>query len=168
MAGGFNLHPHIYQFGMQLGIYGIRWRKPGAKHFFVFLCSGKSRIKTRNIEKQLPKWQLRLGLGLTRGFDITFMENERLLIYYWCTKKIIGYDFSHYSKLNQLTMPSTNIIHQASTLLIWFLVSIFFSSPVVIMCASPSTIREIMLAAAELNMVDSGEYVFFNIDIFSR
>lgn len=38
---------------------------------------------------------------------------------------------------------------------------------IVIMCASPSTIREIMLAAAELNMVDSGEYVFFNIDIFS-
>ncbi|XP_065092696.1 atrial natriuretic peptide receptor 1 isoform X1 [Ochlerotatus camptorhynchus] len=38
---------------------------------------------------------------------------------------------------------------------------------IVIMCASPATIREIMLAAAELNMVDSGEYVFFNIDIFS-
>uniref|UniRef100_A0A8D8KW69 Guanylate cyclase n=2 Tax=Culex pipiens TaxID=7175 RepID=A0A8D8KW69_CULPI len=38
---------------------------------------------------------------------------------------------------------------------------------IVIMCASPATIREIMLAAAELNMVDSGEYVFFNIEIFS-
>lgn len=38
---------------------------------------------------------------------------------------------------------------------------------IVIMCASPTTIREIMLAAAELNMVDSGEYVFFNIEIFS-
>nr|XP_040240604.2 atrial natriuretic peptide receptor 1 isoform X1 [Anopheles coluzzii] len=37
---------------------------------------------------------------------------------------------------------------------------------IVIMCASPSTIREIMLAAAELNMVNSGEYVFFNIEIF--
>ncbi|XP_055636571.1 atrial natriuretic peptide receptor 1 isoform X4 [Toxorhynchites rutilus septentrionalis] len=41
------------------------------------------------------------------------------------------------------------------------------SHSIVIMCASPTTIREIMLAAAELNMVDSGEYVFFNIDIFS-
>ncbi|XP_058821835.1 atrial natriuretic peptide receptor 1 isoform X1 [Topomyia yanbarensis] len=40
-------------------------------------------------------------------------------------------------------------------------------SRIVIMCASPATIREIMLAAAELNMVDSGEYVFFNIEIFS-
>lgn len=39
---------------------------------------------------------------------------------------------------------------------------------VIIMCANPSTIREIMLAADELNMVDSGEYVFFNIEIFSR
>uniref|UniRef100_A0A2M4D186 Putative atrial natriuretic peptide receptor 2 n=1 Tax=Anopheles darlingi TaxID=43151 RepID=A0A2M4D186_ANODA len=37
---------------------------------------------------------------------------------------------------------------------------------IVIMCASPATIREIMLAAAELNMVNSGEYVFFNIEIF--
>ncbi|XP_055545270.1 atrial natriuretic peptide receptor 1-like isoform X3 [Wyeomyia smithii] len=41
------------------------------------------------------------------------------------------------------------------------------SHSIVIMCASPTTIREIMLAAAELNMVDSGEYVFFNIEIFS-
>ncbi|XP_058821836.1 atrial natriuretic peptide receptor 1 isoform X2 [Topomyia yanbarensis] len=41
------------------------------------------------------------------------------------------------------------------------------SHSIVIMCASPATIREIMLAAAELNMVDSGEYVFFNIEIFS-
>ena len=39
---------------------------------------------------------------------------------------------------------------------------------VIIMCASPSTIREIMLAADELNMVNSGEYVFFNIEIFGR
>lgn len=34
------------------------------------------------------------------------------------------------------------------------------------MCANPSTIREIMIAADELNMIDSGEYVFFNIEIF--
>lgn len=34
------------------------------------------------------------------------------------------------------------------------------------MCANPHTIREIMIAAEELNMIDSGEYVFFNIEIF--
>jgi atrial natriuretic peptide receptor A len=34
------------------------------------------------------------------------------------------------------------------------------------MCANPKTIREIMIAAEELNMIDSGEYVFFNIEIF--
>lgn len=34
------------------------------------------------------------------------------------------------------------------------------------MCANPQTIREIMIAAEELNMIDSGEYVFFNIEIF--
>lgn len=36
------------------------------------------------------------------------------------------------------------------------------------MCANPQAIREIMLAADELNMVNSGEYVFFNIELFSR
>lgn len=36
------------------------------------------------------------------------------------------------------------------------------------MCANATTIREIMLAAEELNMVDSGEYVFFNIELFQR
>lgn len=36
------------------------------------------------------------------------------------------------------------------------------------MCANPNTIREIMLAADDLNMIDSGEYVFFNIELFSR
>lgn len=39
---------------------------------------------------------------------------------------------------------------------------------VVVMCANSTTIREIMLAAEELNMVDSGEYVFFNIELFKR
>jgi atrial natriuretic peptide receptor A len=38
----------------------------------------------------------------------------------------------------------------------------------VVVCANPSTVREILLAAEELNMVDSGEYVFFNIELFSR
>lgn len=37
---------------------------------------------------------------------------------------------------------------------------------VIIMCANPKTIREIMIAADELNMIDSGEYVFINIEIF--
>lgn len=34
------------------------------------------------------------------------------------------------------------------------------------MCANPKTIREIMIAAEELNMIEGGEYVFFNIEIF--
>ncbi|XP_031626436.1 atrial natriuretic peptide receptor 1-like isoform X2 [Contarinia nasturtii] len=40
-------------------------------------------------------------------------------------------------------------------------------SRIVMMCASPGTIREIMLAADDLNMIDSGEYVFFNIELYS-
>ncbi|GFR98936.1 guanylate cyclase [Elysia marginata] len=34
------------------------------------------------------------------------------------------------------------------------------------MCASPDTVREIMIQAHHLNF-DNGEYVFFNIDLFS-
>ncbi|XP_041349917.1 atrial natriuretic peptide receptor 1-like isoform X1 [Gigantopelta aegis] len=37
---------------------------------------------------------------------------------------------------------------------------------IIILCASPNSIREIMIKAHELNF-DNGEYVFFNIDLFS-
>lgn len=43
-----------------------------------------------------------------------------------------------------------------------------FLFAVVIMCADPQSIRKIMLTAEELNMIDSGEYVFINIELFSR
>lgn len=35
-------------------------------------------------------------------------------------------------------------------------------------CADPPVVREILLVAEELNMVDSGEYVFFNIELFNK
>nr|XP_012146921.1 PREDICTED: atrial natriuretic peptide receptor 1-like isoform X4 [Megachile rotundata] len=38
---------------------------------------------------------------------------------------------------------------------------------VVVMCANSTTIREILLAAEQLGMVDSGEYVFFSIELSS-
>lgn len=47
-----------------------------------------------------------------------------------------------------------------------FLSHFIHNHSVIIMCANPKTIREIMIAADELNMIDSGEYVFFNIEIF--
>ncbi|XP_013400521.1 atrial natriuretic peptide receptor 1 [Lingula anatina] len=37
---------------------------------------------------------------------------------------------------------------------------------IVVLCASPASVREIMLKAEELNFIN-GEYVFFNIDLFS-
>lgn len=42
-----------------------------------------------------------------------------------------------------------------------------YTYSVVVVCANRSTVREILLAAEELNMVASGEYVFFNIELFS-
>ncbi|CAH2095492.1 unnamed protein product [Euphydryas editha] len=42
------------------------------------------------------------------------------------------------------------------------------STRIVVVCANPSIVREIMLAADDLNMVSSGEYVFFNIELFSN
>ncbi|XP_035213061.1 receptor-type guanylate cyclase gcy-28-like, partial [Stegodyphus dumicola] len=38
---------------------------------------------------------------------------------------------------------------------------------VIVMCASPDTVREILLAAEELGMIKSGEYVFFSIELFT-
>ncbi|KAK3708699.1 hypothetical protein RRG08_010850 [Elysia crispata] len=38
---------------------------------------------------------------------------------------------------------------------------------VIVLCASQDSVREIMIKAHELNF-DNGEYVFFNIDLFSR
>nr|XP_042913606.1 atrial natriuretic peptide receptor 1 [Parasteatoda tepidariorum] len=35
------------------------------------------------------------------------------------------------------------------------------------MCASPDTVRDILLAAEELGMISSGEYVFFSIELFT-
>ncbi|XP_046368236.2 atrial natriuretic peptide receptor 1-like isoform X3 [Haliotis rufescens] len=40
------------------------------------------------------------------------------------------------------------------------------SYSVIVLCASPDSVREIMIKAHELNF-DNGEYVFFNIDLFS-
>jgi len=44
---------------------------------------------------------------------------------------------------------------------------VFGLRTVVILCASPDSVREIMMNAAEMNF-DNGEYVFLNIDLFSR
>uniref|UniRef100_A0A1B6L105 Guanylate cyclase n=1 Tax=Graphocephala atropunctata TaxID=36148 RepID=A0A1B6L105_9HEMI len=47
------------------------------------------------------------------------------------------------------------------------LLELSMKARIVVVCADPLTVREIMLAAEELNMVDSGEYVFFNIELFN-
>ncbi|CAG9793364.1 unnamed protein product [Diatraea saccharalis] len=49
-----------------------------------------------------------------------------------------------------------------------FLQKLSSNTRIVVVCANPNTVREIMLAADELNMVSSGEYVFFNIELFSN
>ena len=48
------------------------------------------------------------------------------------------------------------------------MVSYFFSFSVVILCASPTKVREILLAAEGLGLMDRGEYVFFNVELFAR
>merc|ERR1712117_40899 len=37
----------------------------------------------------------------------------------------------------------------------------------VILCASPTKVREILLAAEGLGLMDRGEYVFFNVELFA-
>ncbi|KAL0868345.1 hypothetical protein ABMA27_007864 [Loxostege sticticalis] len=55
-----------------------------------------------------------------------------------------------------------------STKLKQLLQKLSLNTRIVVVCANPSTVREIMLAADDLNMVSSGEYVFFNIELFSN
>ena len=43
-----------------------------------------------------------------------------------------------------------------------------FYFTVVIMCAAPSKVREILLAAEKLGMMERGEYVFLNVELFTR
>ncbi|CAG0882506.1 unnamed protein product [Darwinula stevensoni] len=39
---------------------------------------------------------------------------------------------------------------------------------IVVLCASPDRVRSILLAAEELKMMEKGEYVFFNVELFLR
>nr|XP_040571414.1 atrial natriuretic peptide receptor 1-like [Lepeophtheirus salmonis] len=39
---------------------------------------------------------------------------------------------------------------------------------VVVLCASPKKVRDILLAAEGLGLLDLGEYVFFNVELFTR
>nr|XP_024219172.1 atrial natriuretic peptide receptor 3-like [Halyomorpha halys] len=48
------------------------------------------------------------------------------------------------------------------------LIYIAKSARIVVVCADPPVVREILLVAEELNMIDSGEYVFFNIELFNK
>ncbi|XP_022253388.1 atrial natriuretic peptide receptor 3-like, partial [Limulus polyphemus] len=38
---------------------------------------------------------------------------------------------------------------------------------IILVCGSPDTVREILLAAEDLNMVQNGDYVFFSIELFT-
>ncbi|OXA44047.1 Atrial natriuretic peptide receptor 1 [Folsomia candida] len=46
--------------------------------------------------------------------------------------------------------------------------SIAATARIVVLCASPRKVRDILLAAEELKMVSSGEYVFFNVELFTN
>lgn len=45
---------------------------------------------------------------------------------------------------------------------------VFFFFPVFILCAEPEKVRELMLAAHGLGLMERGEYVFFNVELFAR
>ncbi|XP_063548181.1 atrial natriuretic peptide receptor 1-like isoform X1 [Cydia strobilella] len=67
--------------------------------------------------------------------------------------------------IRNLPFDETNT---TSTKIKQLLQKLSLSTRIVVLCANPGTVREIMLAADELNMVSSGEYVFFNIELFSN
>lgn len=66
--------------------------------------------------------------------------------------------------LSLATFMLKNLFHKVLEL---FLICVFcFLPPVVIMCASGDTIRNIMLAAHRQGMTN-GDYAFFNIELFN-
>ncbi|XP_028025177.1 atrial natriuretic peptide receptor 1 [Bombyx mandarina] len=80
-----------------------------------------------------------------------------------------------FTVLNKKTSGSDNIItaqfdetNTTNTKFKELLHKLSLSTRIVVLCANPATVREIMLAADDLNMVSSGEYVFFNIELFSN
>ncbi|PZC83039.1 hypothetical protein B5X24_HaOG208906 [Helicoverpa armigera] len=74
-------------------------------------------------------------------------------------KKHNGSDIatSPFDETNITTTKIKELLHKLS-----------LNTRIVVVCANPSTVRDIMLAAYDLNMVSSGEYVFFNIELFSN
>lgn len=49
-----------------------------------------------------------------------------------------------------------------------FIFLFFFIVSVIIICAEKATVRQILLAAEELNMIDNGEFVFFSVEPYRR
>lgn len=49
-----------------------------------------------------------------------------------------------------------------------FFFCFFFIVSVIIICAEKPIVRQILLAAEELNMIDNGEYVFFSVELYRR
>ncbi|XP_030020680.1 atrial natriuretic peptide receptor 1 isoform X3 [Manduca sexta] len=80
-----------------------------------------------------------------------------------------------FAVLKKKTAGANNIVtvqfdetNTTSSTLKELLQKLSLNTRIVVVCANPSTVREIMLAADDLNMVSSGEYVFFNIELFSN
>lgn len=92
----------------------------------------------------------KLQMHLNRSHIVKWSDGNNI-----CTDLNISLSFPFSLSLSlYLSLPARNIF-------------LFFIS-VVVMCANATTIREILLAAEELGMVDSGEYVFFSIELSSR
>ncbi|KAM3962132.1 receptor type guanylyl cyclase [Aphomia sociella] len=74
------------------------------------------------------------------------------------------------TKGSEATIPNIPFdeTNTTTTKLKQLLQKLSLNTRIVVVCANPSTVREIMLAADDLNMVSSGEYVFFNIELFSN
>ncbi|KAL4713025.1 hypothetical protein ACJJTC_014659 [Scirpophaga incertulas] len=73
-------------------------------------------------------------------------------------------------KGSEATIPNIPFdeMNTTTTRLKQLLQKLSLNTRIVVVCANPNTVREIMLAADDLNMVSSGEYVFFNIELFSN
>ena len=105
-------------------------------------------------------------MAKTNSVDLSRLQEQSDLSLHYLLKPVCPNTLMFYSTMQDhgiLLSP----LHAKNTLFFPRNTIHSLSFSVVVLCASADSVREIMIKAHDLNF-DNGEYVFFNIDLFSR
>ena len=99
-----------------------------------------------------------------RGKNFLFFEKKNFSSIILSSSACIHLSFEKDKQTDALFIESPLFLGMKLSI---FLTSLLYVS-VVILCASPSKVREILLAAEGLKMMEKGDYVFFNVELFTK